>query len=289
LGILGRLPSSKGADQRKAITDVISMTQLADQLGFSRSWLTEHQTCLLDSSPETLLPLMAATTQRIKVGTAAILLDYYSPYKVAKTFHVLSTLFPSRIDLGVCGGRVGDMGAVEGMPLNVEVGFDQRNLQLQACLRRNHEEFSPLESPQSMPHHWIVGTGYGSMNVAGKVGTSYCYSLCHNQSDADPAILATYRQQIENRENAGQAPLSAVLVAGICAPTSADASAMLADYTNPYVVPTMAGTPGECAEKLHSIADRFGTPHIIWWDLSPTHEQAQRSLTLLSESVGLRR
>ena len=37
----------------------------------------------------------------MRVGSAGILLQYYSPLKVAENFRTLEAMFPGRIDLGV--------------------------------------------------------------------------------------------------------------------------------------------------------------------------------------------
>ena len=44
---------------------------------------------------------IAATTQRIRVGTAGVMLPHYASLKVAEQFRVLEAIAPGRIDLGV--------------------------------------------------------------------------------------------------------------------------------------------------------------------------------------------
>ncbi len=53
------------------------------------------------SSPEVLISHLLARTNTIRVGSGGVMLQHYSPYKVAENFHVLSTLAPGRVDLGV--------------------------------------------------------------------------------------------------------------------------------------------------------------------------------------------
>jgi luciferase family oxidoreductase group 1 len=279
--------AKKNTTEGQAIKDSISTAQLADRLGYERYWLTEHHSCLLDSCPEILLPLLAATTQRIKVGTAGILLNYYSPYKVAKTFLFLSTMFPGRIDLGVCAGQVSGT-AMEVFRASRDMGFDELNECLRNYLRLGLEKLSPLERSEP-PHHWIVGSSWRSMNLAAKLGASYCYSLCHSQSDANPLVLSAFRSKIKHQVESGQLPGHAILVAGICAATDVEAAAMLAEHKNVYLIPTIAGTPRSCQSELLRLAEIYCTSHIVWMDLSPTQEQAEGSLTLLSEVMGLRK
>src|ERR1700682_5964639 len=44
---------------------------------------------------------VAATTHRIRVGSAGVMLPHYSALKVAEQFRVLEAIAPGRIDLGV--------------------------------------------------------------------------------------------------------------------------------------------------------------------------------------------
>src|SRR5579862_4375941 len=86
-------------ESRLAFT--LSLARMADECGYSRFWFTEHHTeSLYIACPEVVMAAIAANTRRIRVGSAGILLHYYSPFKVAEVFHTLSSLFPDRIDLG---------------------------------------------------------------------------------------------------------------------------------------------------------------------------------------------
>ena len=44
---------------------------------------------------------IAATTERIRIGSAGIMLPHYSAFKVAEVFRVLDALAPGRIDMGL--------------------------------------------------------------------------------------------------------------------------------------------------------------------------------------------
>lgn len=47
------------------------------------------------------IPLVAANTSRIRVGSGSVLLNHYSPFKVAEVFTLLGDMFPGRIDMGI--------------------------------------------------------------------------------------------------------------------------------------------------------------------------------------------
>ena len=49
---------------------------------------------------------IAATTPRIRIGSAGVMLPHYSALKVAEQFRVLEAIAPGRIDLGI--GRAPD-------------------------------------------------------------------------------------------------------------------------------------------------------------------------------------
>jgi alkanesulfonate monooxygenase SsuD/methylene tetrahydromethanopterin reductase-like flavin-dependent oxidoreductase (luciferase family) len=226
---------------------------------------------------------MAATTSRIKVGTAGVLMNYYRPYKVARTFQVLENLFGGRIDLGICrGGLAAEVGpelreAESGSPTMEE--FAARAESLFNYLARGAVD----GSGNGLPQAWVLGSGSASMRLATKLESSYCHSLTHKGSSRDPAILATYH----HARAVDSACQSAVLVGGICAPSAREADELLSRYHNPSLEPNVVGTPGTCADQLHSIAHQYQVERIVWLDLSATRVELQRSITLLADAMAL--
>jgi len=57
------------------------------------------------TTPEVLLGRLAGATDSIRLGTGAVLLNHYSPYKVAEAFGTLDGLAPGRIDAGPRSGQ----------------------------------------------------------------------------------------------------------------------------------------------------------------------------------------
>jgi luciferase family oxidoreductase group 1 len=280
LSLLDLLPTY-GESQAVALTSVIAQAQLAEQLGFERYWLTEHHDWCGNSSPEILLPLIAATTRRIKVGMAGVLMHFHRSYKVARTFEVLENLFSGRIDLGICRGRVPAEVAPElrdaasGAPTLEEFANRAESL-------FNHLAQGAGQSGNSA-QPWLLGFGSGTMELAAKLKISYCHSLTHAGAVCDPAILAAYHDGTRT----DNAPHSAVLVGGICAPSAREADDLLSKHTNTFLMPTVVGTPGACADQLHTIAHQYRVQRIVWLDLSPSRMALHRSITLLAEAMAL--
>src|SRR5882757_8077206 len=103
LSVLDQSPAAKGRTQDVAIRDSLALARLADDLGYHRYWVSEHHNSasIVGTAPEILIAAVAATTRRIRVGSAGVMLPHYSALKVAEQFRVLEAIAPGRIDLGV--------------------------------------------------------------------------------------------------------------------------------------------------------------------------------------------
>lgn len=280
LSLLDLLPTF-GESDGVALTSVIAQAQLAEQLGFERYWLTEHHDWCGNSSPEILLPLIAATTRRIKVGMAGVLMHFHRSYKVARTFEVLDNLFSGRIDLGICRGRVPAEVVPElrdpasGAPTVEEFASQAGSLFKHLAQSTNR--------PGSAVQPWLLGFGSATIQLATQLKISYCHSLTHAGAVHDPAILAAYH----DGTRADDAPHSAILVGGICAASAKEADDLLSQHKNTFLIPNVVGTPNSCADQIHTIAHQYQVKRIIWLDLSPTRIALHRSITLLAEAMAL--
>ena len=77
--------------------------RIARRWATHRYWVAEHHNSdsQAGTAPEILISAIAATTQRIRVGSAGVMLPHYSSLKVAEQFRVLEAIAPGRIDLGL--------------------------------------------------------------------------------------------------------------------------------------------------------------------------------------------
>jgi alkanesulfonate monooxygenase SsuD/methylene tetrahydromethanopterin reductase-like flavin-dependent oxidoreductase (luciferase family) len=106
LSILDLAPISEGGDAATALRNTVDLAQHAERWGFRRYWLAEHHfVAVASSSPAVLIGQLAAATERIQVGAAAVQLGYTTAVAVVESFGILDALHPGRIDLGV--GRSG--------------------------------------------------------------------------------------------------------------------------------------------------------------------------------------
>ena len=109
LSILDQSPSHQGEDAVQSFQRTIALATKADGWIYHRYWVAEHHSSdrVMGSSPEVLISHLLAKTNRIRVGSGGVMLQHYSPYKVAENFNVLSSLAPGRVDLGIGRGPGG--------------------------------------------------------------------------------------------------------------------------------------------------------------------------------------
>lgn len=103
LGLLDQSPILEGSSAVDALQQTVRLAQKAEEWGYSRFWVSEHHHSeqVAGSSPEVLMSYLLARTKSIRIGSGGVMLQHYSPFKVAENFHVLSTLAPGRVDLGI--------------------------------------------------------------------------------------------------------------------------------------------------------------------------------------------
>ncbi|WP_312209893.1 LLM class flavin-dependent oxidoreductase [Pseudescherichia sp.] len=103
ISLLDKSPIADGETATEALARTLQLAQLAEEWGYHRFWIAEHHNTsqLASPSPELVIAWIIGQTRRIRVGSGGVMLQHYSPYKVAENFNLLATLAPGRIDLGV--------------------------------------------------------------------------------------------------------------------------------------------------------------------------------------------
>ena len=105
LGILDIGVVSSELNSYSTLERTISDVQLADELGFSRYWLGEHNEYPFAwRNPDILIGILASITEKIRIGSAGVLLPLHPVLRVAENYRLLASLFPNRIDLGIASG-----------------------------------------------------------------------------------------------------------------------------------------------------------------------------------------
>lgn len=217
LSLLDKSPIPPGATAAQALANTVRLAQRADALGYHRFWLAEHHQSptLAGAAPEVLLGHLLAMTRRIRLGSGGVMLQHYSPYKVAEQFKVLAALAPGRVDLGV--GK-----APGGLPLATRAlqarfdrsrpeSFDTLLADLDAFLHdqvpADHPLHGALATPRvaELPQRVLLGGSPGSAQLAAQQGWQFCYAGHFN---GDPENIT--RSVDAYRSATGRAPLLAL-------------------------------------------------------------------------------
>ncbi|AZG46185.1 LLM class flavin-dependent oxidoreductase [Gordonia insulae] len=106
LSVLDLAPVTEGISPTTAIRRAVELARHAEELGYRRYWLAEHHfVAVASSATPTLIALVAAATEHIRIGSAAVQLGHHTAASVVESFGTIDALYPGRIDLGL--GRSG--------------------------------------------------------------------------------------------------------------------------------------------------------------------------------------
>jgi alkanesulfonate monooxygenase SsuD/methylene tetrahydromethanopterin reductase-like flavin-dependent oxidoreductase (luciferase family) len=102
LSILDLAPVSEGSDAATALRNTVELAQRAERWGYRRYWIAEHHfVAVAAASPALLIGQIAAATNTIRVGSAAVQLSHTTAAAVVESFGTLDAFYPGRIDLGL--------------------------------------------------------------------------------------------------------------------------------------------------------------------------------------------
>lgn len=226
LSMLDQSPVREGVTAVQAFQETLTLARTAESLGYRRFWVSEHHNahCLAGSSPEVLLAAIGASTEEMRIGSGGVMLPYYSPFKVAESFSVLTNLYPDRIDLGVGRAPGGDMKTARMLAPGAGPRFEQfPELVAELVEILQNKDFEPPVTPRI--HHpppvWMLGSSPESAMLAARLGLPYNFALFIN-SNIDPRILEFYRHYFEPSSQSQQ-PQTCIAVNVICADTEAEA------------------------------------------------------------------
>jgi alkanesulfonate monooxygenase SsuD/methylene tetrahydromethanopterin reductase-like flavin-dependent oxidoreductase (luciferase family) len=107
LSVLDLAPVPAGGTAADAIRNTIDLARVTERAGYRRYWVAEHHvvTGVASSSAPVLVAMIAGATERIRVGSGAVLMPPTPPLVAAEQMGEIAALHPGRIDLGL--GRSG--------------------------------------------------------------------------------------------------------------------------------------------------------------------------------------
>jgi luciferase family oxidoreductase group 1 len=238
LSVLDQSPVSAASVAADAIGHSLALARHCEQLGYHRYWVSEHHNSnsIVGSAPEVLMAAIAATTHRIRVGSAGVMLPHYSALKVAEQFRVLEAIAPGRIDLGL--GRAPGSDRLTARALNPHASagaddFPHQIIDLQHWLEgkrmpEGHPYRAITAQPQgpTNPQMWILGSSDYGAQLAAHFGLPYAFAYFFSDGQGVEQALALYRQNYRPSQRF-PVPQATICVWALAADSEAEAERQL--------------------------------------------------------------
>ncbi len=175
---------------------------------------------------------IAATTTRIRVGSAGVMLPHYSALKVAEQFRVLEAIAPGRIDLGLGRAPGSDGMTAHALNPNAARAAELFPAQLRDLLAwtqgepliEGHPFASVRAQPRGpgAPEVWVLGSSEYGAQVAAHFGLPYCFAHFITDGRGAAEALDLYRELYQPSER-HPAPYAAISAWALAADTEAEA------------------------------------------------------------------
>jgi luciferase family oxidoreductase group 1 len=273
LSVLDLSPVSSGGTAAQALRNSVDLARRAEAFGYKRFWVAEHHLVsgVASAAPAVLTALIADATERIRVGSAAVLLSYHAPVAVAEQFGTIAQLHPNRIDLGV--GRFGQATTAEllaKLPPQLVARLEAQSRMLHPVdageypdqvrtildfVDGSHPDFHAAAAENAELDVWVLGSNAGvSSATAGELGLPYGANYHVSPSTIDESV-ADYRAKFvpSTRLSAPYVVVSADVVV-------ADTTERARELASPYGQWVLGVRTGGGAEPYPSPAEAAAFP-----------------------------
>ena len=234
LSVLDQSVAVSGRTEDASIRETLALAQYCETLGYHRFWVSEHHShpSIVGSAPEVLMAAIAATTRRIRIGSAGVMLPHYAALKVAEQFRVLEALAPGRIDLGVGRAPGSDMRTARLLRADSQQSAENFPIQvreLQAWisgtdLPAGHPGHGVTANPTgpTTPDLWMLGSSDYGAQLAAHYGLPYAFAHFITDGQGAEQALDLYRR-LYRPSLAHPKPNAVLCVWALAADTEAEA------------------------------------------------------------------
>ncbi len=234
ISVLDQSPIKSGISPAESIRESLALARECERFGYYRYWLSEHHNTesVAGSAPEVLAAAIAATTSRIRIGSAGVMLPHYSALKVAEQFRVLEAIAPGRIDLGLGRAPGSDQRTAFALNPNAARAAERFPTQVRDVMAWSSGAPLPAEYPfreiicqpqgPTAPEIWILGSSNYGAQLAGYFGLPYCYAHFFSDGEGTEEALGVYRQSFRPSPILPR-PHCAIVVAALAADTLEEA------------------------------------------------------------------
>jgi luciferase family oxidoreductase group 1 len=208
LSVLDLIPVRSNQTSADAVAASVTLAKRADELGFRRYWVAEHHNmaAVASTNPAVLIGILAAQTERIRVGSGGVMLPNHAPLVVAEQFAILEAAFPGRIDLGI--GRApgsdpvitsflrmtGTTSDVDAFPQYVQDIATLMDPQGASLRLPSGQVYGLRATPHALSaaELWLLGSSEYSARLAASQGLPYVFAH-HFSGEGTAHILSLYR------------------------------------------------------------------------------------------------
>src|SRR3984957_10719194 len=181
--ILDLSPVAMGGSAAQSLRNTLDLAQHAEAWGYRRYWLAEHHSMpgIASAATSVVICHVASGTSTIRVGAGGIMLPNHSPLVIAEQFGTLESLFPGRIDLGVCRAPGSDQATARALRRNLQTDpeqFPQDVLELIGYFAPPAAGQQVMAVPGvglSVPI-WILGSSLFGAQVAAALGLPFAFA-----------------------------------------------------------------------------------------------------------------
>ena len=212
LSVLDVSPVTDEGTSRDALLATTELARAADRLGYRRFWVAEHHNmpAVASTSPAVLIAHLAASTERIRVGSGGVMLPNHPPLVVGEQFAMLEALHPGRIDLGIGRAPGTDPATAAALRRTTDglgaEDFPRELLDVLGLLGQQVESdtgrppspfvrrFSATPAQTSTPEVWLLGSSTFSARLAAALGVRFAYAH-HFGATQTMEAMAAYRAE----------------------------------------------------------------------------------------------
>jgi luciferase family oxidoreductase group 1 len=302
LSVLDQSTATKGRTQDEAIRETLALARHCEALGYHRYWVSEHHNTgnIVGTAPEILMAAIAATTTRIRVGSAGVMLPHYSALKVAEQFRVLEAIAPGRIDLGL--GRAPGSDQRTAFALNPATNnadeFPQQVYELAKWVsgepldpRHPFHMIKAHPTGPTSPEIWILGSSDYGAQLAAHFGLPYAFAWFFTDGHGCEQAMELYRRNYKPSERFPR-PQATICVWALAADTEAEARHLATSREHSRILRDVGirdalVAPDEAAAYPYDNAQRARIESMRRRAFVGTAEQVKAQLTALADGLGL--
>lgn len=282
--------------------------------GYERLWVTEHHARDQSASPLLAAAVAAASTNRLRIGTAGVMLRYTSPLRLAKDTHFLDSVFPGRFEIGTIAGFA-SLPATHSALMGTQVPAvdDDESIDLLLRYLRHPQQSSDGEFANDTLHRgeagvaaWMCSNKSARAAFAGRRGMGLVFHIPQaGDSGVELALRSAcaYRTEFVPSPSMPE-PKFAVVCSGICADSRSAAMRqwpVIVAASEALLPPhqltrreigdppshNFIGAPNECRRHIQELADALDASEIILHSAAESVAASLHGLGLLAGAFGL--